>query len=194
MIKRELAKDEKLKEESWDRFLPKFKKRNINVKKAKIVKKTKALFPPAQTPRKIDLMIESGEYFLSKTQRDAKTLEAKKEAQVENSEKKRQERMKSFVAPEESETKVEKKEEKVDVEQIMKKLKKKKSKDKVKEAKIEVKEDQIKEKATKEKKVKKEEVDVEEIKEKTKKDKKEKKAKKSDDGVEVKASKRKREE
>ena len=54
MIKRELAKDEKLKEESWDRFLPHFKKKNVKLpKKPKGPKKERALFPPAQTPRKV---------------------------------------------------------------------------------------------------------------------------------------------
>ncbi|TPX31947.1 hypothetical protein SmJEL517_g04866 [Synchytrium microbalum] len=65
MIKRELAKDEKLKNESWDRFLPHFKKKNIKSKPKEIKEKKKYTpFPPEQTPRKlaqIDLQIGSGE-------------------------------------------------------------------------------------------------------------------------------------
>ncbi|KAI7863472.1 ribosomal RNA assembly protein mis3 [Spinellus fusiger] len=67
MIKRELAKDPKLAEESWDRFLPQFKKRNLKAKKvdkSKIKKKEYTPFPPPQQPSKIDLQLESGEYFL----------------------------------------------------------------------------------------------------------------------------------
>jgi len=68
MIRRELAKDETLASENWERFLPNFKKQNIKRKKRKIEKKdkNKSLFPPPQTPRKEDLMMESGEYFLAK--------------------------------------------------------------------------------------------------------------------------------
>jgi ribosomal RNA assembly protein len=66
MIKRELENDPKLQEENWDRFLPKFKKKNVKRKKTKIVKKERTLLPPPQLPRKIDLQMESGEYFLSK--------------------------------------------------------------------------------------------------------------------------------
>ncbi len=36
MIKRELAKDEQLQNENWDRFLPRFKKKNVKTKKAKV--------------------------------------------------------------------------------------------------------------------------------------------------------------
>ena len=79
MIKRELEKDETLRNESWDRFLPKFKKNSSKEKKAVIVKKKPYTpFPPAPVPSKIDLAIESGEYFLSKGQREAKELFRKK--------------------------------------------------------------------------------------------------------------------
>eukprot|EP00922_Rhytidocystis_sp_ex-Travisia-forbesii_P060418 GHVS01089546.1.p1 GENE.GHVS01089546.1~~GHVS01089546.1.p1 ORF type:complete len:285 (+),score=48.11 GHVS01089546.1:130-984(+) len=71
MIKRELAKDDKLKDTNWERFLPHFKKRNIKRKKRKATsvtkKKDKALFPPEQTPRKEDLQMISGEYFVNST-------------------------------------------------------------------------------------------------------------------------------
>ncbi|KAJ3055308.1 ribosomal RNA assembly protein krr1 [Rhizophlyctis rosea] len=103
MIKRELAKDEKLKEESWNRFLPHFKKKNVKLpKKPKGPKKERALFPPAQTPRKVDLQIESGEYFLSKTEKSAIELQKKKDAQAEHAVKRQQERNQAFVAPKEA--------------------------------------------------------------------------------------------
>lgn len=46
-----------------DRFLPQFKKKNVQRKKPKVEKKEKEFtpFPPAQTPRKIDMQLESGE-------------------------------------------------------------------------------------------------------------------------------------
>ncbi len=54
MIRRELEKDPQLKNESWDRFLPHFKKRNVKRKQAKSVeKKEYTPFPPTQTPRKV---------------------------------------------------------------------------------------------------------------------------------------------
>ena len=67
MIKRELAKDPALANQSWDRFLPKFKKKNVKRKKPSKIGKGKKdqVFPPAPTPSKIDKQIASGEYFLS---------------------------------------------------------------------------------------------------------------------------------
>lgn len=67
MIKQELQKNPELAHEDWSRFLPSFKKRNVarkKVKTSKVEKKVYTPFPPAQQPRKVDLQIESGEYFL----------------------------------------------------------------------------------------------------------------------------------
>ncbi|KAH0487705.1 MAG: hypothetical protein KVP17_000765 [Porospora cf. gigantea B] len=67
MIKRELEKDETLKNENWDRFLPQFRKR-VTAKRAKkkiAKKREKAVFPPLPTPRKEDLLMATGEYFLA---------------------------------------------------------------------------------------------------------------------------------
>ena len=97
MIKRELAKDEKLKNENWDRFLPQFKKQNIKSKK--IVKKQRQVFPPEQLPRKVDLQIQSGEFFLSQKDKHKKDLDSKKEVQQEKVAAKQIEKQKQFIPP-----------------------------------------------------------------------------------------------
>ncbi|CEP64263.1 ribosome biosynthesis protein KRR1 LALA0_S11e00166g [Lachancea lanzarotensis] len=107
MIKRELAKRPDLAEEDWSRFLPMFKKRNVARKKPKNVKvketKVYTPFPPAQLPRKVDLQIESGEYFLSKKEKDAKKLDERKKEQALKQVEKEKERAKDYEAPSESE-------------------------------------------------------------------------------------------
>ncbi|SBT31776.1 KRR1 small subunit processome component, putative (KRR1) [Plasmodium ovale wallikeri] len=74
LAKRELAKNEQLKNENWEKYLPNFKKRNVQRKKNKQIldkrnKKKKNLFPPDQLPRKIDIQMETGEYFLNPKQK-----------------------------------------------------------------------------------------------------------------------------
>jgi ribosomal RNA assembly protein len=71
MIKRELAKDPALANESWDRYLPNFKKRSLSRRRVphNVTDKSKKKytpFPPAPEKSKVDLQIESGEYFLAK--------------------------------------------------------------------------------------------------------------------------------
>lgn len=87
MIKRELAKDPKLATESWDRFLPQFRRKHLSTSEktakknerlttknearqaaglepikapsatAKKEKKVYTPFPPAQTPRKVRFVL-----------------------------------------------------------------------------------------------------------------------------------------
>merc|ERR1719198_2605941 len=103
MIKRELERDPALKHESWDRFLPKFKKQNVQrIKKSKKAKKAAYTpFPPEQTPRKVDEQIESGEYFLNAEQKRERRNEARALKQAEGSKASAQKRQKRFEVPKE---------------------------------------------------------------------------------------------
>jgi len=103
MIKRELAKDPKLANESWDRFLPKFKKQNVKTKKPKEAPKKKVYtpFPPPQQPSKLDLQLESGEYFLRPHEKKRNEQAKKAQAQAEHAVQREREREKAFIPPEE---------------------------------------------------------------------------------------------
>ncbi|EJW88836.1 dribble protein [Wuchereria bancrofti] len=74
MIKRELMKDENLKNENWDRFLPKFKK-------------------------KIDKQLESGEYFLSEKTRQMEKRNEKRTKQMEKIAERKKQRASEYVPP-----------------------------------------------------------------------------------------------
>ncbi|EAL93433.1 ribosomal RNA assembly protein krr1 [Aspergillus fumigatus] len=117
MIKRELAKDPTLANESWDRFLPNFKKRTLSKRRVpyKVTDKSKKVytpFPPAPEKSKVDLQIESGEYFLSKEAKERAQKEEVMERQRQKREEKMKERAKSFIPPEELEAEEKKKEKK----------------------------------------------------------------------------------
>lgn len=110
MIRRELEKDPELKNENWERFLPHFKNRNVQRKKKikKAKKKNKDVFPPQPTPRKEDLQMETGEYFLNEKEKELRKRVAKREAQQAKSAEKRRERAKEFEPPAPSKTKKQK--------------------------------------------------------------------------------------
>uniref|UniRef100_A0A7S3ABX5 KRR-R motif-containing protein 1 n=1 Tax=Haptolina ericina TaxID=156174 RepID=A0A7S3ABX5_9EUKA len=105
MIRRELEKDPTLANESWDRFLPKFKKQNSKRPKRRKAKdaeeKAYTPFPPAQTPRKVDLQLESGEYFLSEEQKRARAEEKKTEQQAAGAAASQAKRQQRFQPPKE---------------------------------------------------------------------------------------------
>ncbi|XP_009122446.2 KRR1 small subunit processome component homolog [Brassica rapa] len=102
MMRRELAKDPALATESWDRFLPKFRKSNVKQKKPKSKeKKEYTALPPPQPPSKVDKQLESGEFFLNDKKKSEKKWQEKQEKQTEKSTEKKRMRDASFIPPEE---------------------------------------------------------------------------------------------
>eukprot|EP00177_Eucheuma_denticulatum_P001098 GFKZ01001997.1.p1 GENE.GFKZ01001997.1~~GFKZ01001997.1.p1 ORF type:complete len:393 (+),score=80.62 GFKZ01001997.1:105-1181(+) len=105
MIKRELAKDPALKDENWDRFLPRFKKNNPKKKTSKrqrlpaTEKKEYTPFPPLPKLSKVDLQLESGEYFMNEETRKRKRVAEQKVERMIKSEEKKREREQVYVAP-----------------------------------------------------------------------------------------------
>lgn len=135
MIKRELMKDSNLKDENWDRFLPKFENKNPNKKakkpktdKKKKQKKEYTPFPPPQQETKIDKMLTSGEYFLTETQKKAKLGKERREKQANDKKKQNEKRNQDFIAPSEDQQSTSKKakiiEQKIDVKGLKSKIKK----------------------------------------------------------------------
>lgn len=119
MIKRELMKDPDLANENWERFLPHFKKRTLSKRKKplKVTDKSKKVYTPFPPPReksKVDLQIESGEFFLGKMAKERVAKEKREEGQKEKRTMKMREREREFVPPSErgEEVEEEKKKEK----------------------------------------------------------------------------------
>lgn len=107
MIKRELMKDPNLKDENWERFLPKFDNKSTKkMKKPKTEKKkTKkdyTPFPPPQAESKIDQQLASGEYFLTEIQKKAKLNKARRDKQQQDKQQQQEKRQKDFVPPTEA--------------------------------------------------------------------------------------------
>ncbi|KAI0459286.1 ribosomal RNA assembly protein KRR1 [Xylaria acuta] len=104
MVKRELAKDPLLKNESWERFLPNYKKRSLSkrLKPHKVnEKKPYTPFPPAAEPSKVDLQLEAGEYHIGRDAKKRMAQEERLEKQKAKKEEKKREREKDFIAPDE---------------------------------------------------------------------------------------------
>uniref|UniRef100_A0A023F8J4 KRR1 small subunit processome component n=2 Tax=Triatoma infestans TaxID=30076 RepID=A0A023F8J4_TRIIF len=105
MLKRELAKDPKLKAENWSRFLPKYTSKKVNKKNKKPKSKKKkeyTPFPPPQPERKIDKLLASGEYFLKEDQkrkiRNQELLKKREQAEIARQERRKE----AFIPPTEN--------------------------------------------------------------------------------------------
>ncbi|XP_011169112.1 KRR1 small subunit processome component homolog [Solenopsis invicta] len=135
MLKRELAKNPTLKNENWERFLPKYNSKNISKRKEPKKKKEKkpyTPFPPPQQESKLDKAMASGEFFLKEEQKRAKRKK-EQEAKHEEATKRRQERRAQvFMPPEEKPVESETAKTDIDIAEIKKKvqqgLKKRKTK------------------------------------------------------------------
>nr|XP_033808520.1 KRR1 small subunit processome component homolog isoform X2 [Geotrypetes seraphini] len=130
MIKRELSKDSELRSQNWERFLPKFKHKNLNKRKEpkkKNVKKEYTPFPPPQPESQTDKELASGEYFLKESQKRQKKLQEIKAKQAEAVSRRQQERNQAFIPPKEKPVMRTKKvytETKIDIEALKEKVKK----------------------------------------------------------------------
>lgn len=100
MIKRELERNPKLKNENWDRFLPNFKPKNVPKKKStKKPKKPYTPFPPPPAESKIDKLLESGEYFLKEDEKQKRKKKVKEDKQKEAKIKREARRNMAFIPP-----------------------------------------------------------------------------------------------
>jgi len=129
MIKRELARDDKLCNESWERFLPTIPHKNTSKRKQPAKKKAKkeyTPFPPAQPDSKVDKLLATGEYFLKEDQRkETKKQENQKKHAV--AEERRLERRESAFIPGEEPAKasnVQKTTNDVNIEELKNKIRK----------------------------------------------------------------------
>ncbi|XP_023692530.1 KRR1 small subunit processome component homolog [Paramormyrops kingsleyae] len=135
MIKRELSKDPELRMQSWERFLPKFRHKNLTKRKEpkkKMEKKAYTPFPPPQPESQVDKELATGEFFLREREKKRKKMAEIKVRQAEALTKKQEERNKAFIPPKEKRmmTKVQKAptEAKIDIEALKEKVKKAKNK------------------------------------------------------------------
>ncbi|XP_057711501.1 KRR1 small subunit processome component homolog isoform X2 [Corythoichthys intestinalis] len=134
MIKRELSKDPELRVQNWERFLPKFRHKNLAKRKEpkkKSVKKEYTPFPPQQPESQVDKELASGEFFLRESVKKRKKMEEIKVKQAEALTKKQQQRNKAFIPPKEKPLPTQTKapvESKLDINAIKEKVKKAKTK------------------------------------------------------------------
>lgn len=104
MIKRELSKDPELRTQSWERFLPTFRHKNLAKRKEpqkKSVKREYTPFPPQQPQSKVDMELATGEFFLRESVKKRKKMEEIKVKQAEALTKKQEQRNKAFIPPKE---------------------------------------------------------------------------------------------
>ncbi|XP_076927832.1 KRR1 small subunit processome component-like [Bidens hawaiensis] len=126
MMKKDLASNPELANENWDRFLPKFKKKNVKQKKVTPKeKKEYTPFPPPQPPSKVDLQLDTGEYFLSDKKKSAKKWQERLEKQAEKTAENKRKREEAFKAPEETRVQNDDKNSKDDIAAIAASLKSK---------------------------------------------------------------------
>jgi ribosomal RNA assembly protein len=107
MIKRELARDDKLKNESWERFLPTIPHKNTSKRKQpakKRAKKEYTPFPPAPPESKVDKLLATGEYFLKEDQRKQRKKNENQEKQEQAEVRRKERRESAFIPPQEPST------------------------------------------------------------------------------------------